>query len=136
MKFQRDERTDRLSGYIASIFLGLTQVALLGLILYRRYVLGQPEEAYIDFRMVLMLSVFGYIAARLYFGALVPKFSVRTLLIIYVALVAFLFIVLSAWLGLPTLDNWHNTLLPVVLGPAIIVGGFWLFSLLGKRRSG
>ena len=136
MKFERDERTDRLSGYIANTFLGLTQTALLGVILYRRYMLGQPEESYADFRMILMLSVLGYIAARLYFGALIPQFRVRTLLIIYAAFVAFLFVVLSAWYGLPTLDNWHNTILPVVVGPAILIGGFWLFALLGKKRSG
>ena len=112
MKFERDERTDRLSGKIATIFLGLTQVAMLGIILYRRYYLGQPEEAYSDLRLVLAFSVFGYIATRLYFGALVPRITLRTLGLIYAGFVLFLFVVLSAWYGLPTLDNWHNTILP------------------------
>ena len=134
MKFQRDERTDQLSGKIATLFLGLTQVALLAVILNRRYVLGQPEEMYSDLRLVLGFTIFGFIAARLYFGALMPKFRVRTLVGIYLVFVAFLFVVLSAWFGLPTLDNWHNTILPVVVGPAIIAGGFWLFSWLGQRR--
>ena len=68
MKFLWDERTDRLSGKIATVFLGLTQVGLLAIILYRRYYLGQAEDAYSDVRVVLAFSVFGYIAARLYFG--------------------------------------------------------------------
>jgi len=135
MKFERDERTDVLSGRIATIFLGLTQVALLLAILYRRYVLGQPEQYYMDTRLILMLSVFGYIAARLYFGALLPQIRLRTLLMIYLVFVALLFVVLSLWLGPPTLDNWQNTILPVVLGPAILLGGFWLFAWLGHRRT-
>jgi hypothetical protein len=134
MKFIQDERMQALSGRLAAIFLGLTQVALLGAILYRRYALGQHEDAYMDIRVILMLSVFGYIAARLYLGALLPVFSVRTLLTIYLGFVAGLFIILSLWLGLPTLDNWHNTILPVVVGPAILVGLFWLFSWLGNKR--
>ena len=95
MKFLWDERTESLSGKIATIFLGLTQVAMLGIILYRRYYLGQPEEAYNDLRIVLAFSVFGYIAARLYFGALIPKFSLKSLALIYVGFVLFLFVVLS-----------------------------------------
>lgn len=135
MKFAWDERTDRLSGKIATIFLGLTQLGMLGIIIYRRYYLGQPEEAYSDLRVVLAFSVFGYIAARLYFGALIPKYSLRTLLLVYLGFVLFLFAVLSLWFGLPALDNWQNTILPVVVGPAILVSGFWLFSWLGNRRS-
>jgi hypothetical protein len=135
MKFIWDERTESLSGKIATIFLGLTQVGILGIILYRRYYLGQPEEAYSDLRAVLAFSVFGYIAARLYFGALIPKFSLKSLALIYAGFVLFLFVVLSLWFGLPTLDNWQNTILPVVVGPAILAGGFWLFSWLGRRRS-
>jgi len=134
MRFERDERTDALNGRIAVVFLGLTQVAMLFAILYRRYALGQPEAAYVDFRMILMLSVFGYIAARLYFGGLLPRYRARTLVLIYLGAVAALFVVLSAWMGLPTRDNWQNTILPVVLGPAILVGGFALFAHLGRKR--
>ena len=135
MKFQWDERTEWLSGKIAAIFLGLTQVALLGIILYRRYYLGEPEDAYNDIRVVLAFSIFGYAATRLYFGALVPRFTWKTLLMIYAVFVVVLFVILSAWFGLPTLDNWQNTILPVVVGPAILAGGFWLFAWLGKKRS-
>ncbi|MEN8171627.1 MAG: hypothetical protein ABFS03_01970 [Chloroflexota bacterium] len=132
--FVSDERMQILTGRIAVIFLGLTQTALLWIILYRRYYLGQNDAYYSDFRWVLGFSVFGYIAARLYFGAVLPLISVKKLIYIYLGFVIFLFIVLSAWYGLPTLDNWQNTILPVVLGPAILLFGYWLMAYLGKQR--
>ena len=132
--FVSDERMQVLSGRIAVIFLTLTQVGILSVILRRRYFLGQGNEYYSDIRIVLALSVFGYIAARLYYGAVLPLLSVGKLLTIYLAFVAFLFVTLSVWFGLPTLDNWQNTILPVVLGPAIMLGGYWLMAYLGKKR--
>ena len=107
---------------------------MLGIILYRRYYLGQGEAYYNDIRILLALSVFGYIAARLYYGAVLPVLTFKQLTIIYVSFVAFLTIVLSIIYGLPTLDNWQNTILPVLLGPAILLGGYWLISYLGKKR--
>ena len=132
--FVADERMQIISGKIAMIFLGLTQTALLGIILYRRFFLGQSEENYSDISIVLMLSVFGYIAARLYYGAVLPVLSIKTLVYIYVGLVTFLMITLSLWLGLPTIENWQNTILPVVLGPAILISFYWLIAHLGKKR--
>ena len=132
--FSTDERMSVLSGQIGIIFLSLTQLALLGSILYRRYVLDQPEEYYNDLRVILAFSLFGFIATRLYLGAVNPVLSGRTLFTLYAGSVVSLFVILSAWFGLPSMDNWHNTILPVVLGPAILVGGLWAFSALGKRR--
>ncbi len=132
--FVSDERMQVITGRIAVIFLSLTQTAILGIILYRRYFLGQDETYYNDIRIVLGFSVFGYIAARLYFGAVLPVLSIKKLAAIYVAFVIFLSIVLSIWLGPPTVDNWQNTILPVLLGPAILAAAYWLMAYLGKRR--
>jgi hypothetical protein len=49
-------------------------------------------------------------------------------------LTALLFTFLSLWLGLPSLDNWQNTILPVVIGPAILVGAYGMMAFLGKKR--
>ena len=129
-----DERMQVVSGRIAFIFLGLTQTAILFAILRRRYFLGQGEEFYSDFRLILGLSVFGYIAARLYYGAVLPILSFKKLFTIYAGFVTFLFVILSLWFGLPTLDNWTNTILPVLLGPAILLFLYWLFAYLGQKR--
>ncbi|MEJ2749877.1 MAG: hypothetical protein P8183_18505 [Anaerolineae bacterium] len=132
--FVTDERMQLVTGRIAVIFLGLTQTAILGIILYRRYYLGQGEEYYSDIRLVLGFSVFGYIAARLYYGAVLPVLSFKKLVYIYVGFVLFLTVVLSIWFGLPTINNWQNTILPVLLGPAILVSAYWLMAYLGKKR--
>ena len=132
--FISDERTQIVTGKIAVIFLGLTQTALLGIILYRRYFLGQSEGYYADIRTVLLVSVFGYIAARLYYGAVLPVLSFKTIVYIYLGFVTFLTVVLSIWYGLPSLDNWQNTILPVLLGPAILISLYWLIAYLGKKR--
>ncbi len=130
-----DERMIGLTGKLANIALSLTQLALLGAILYRRYVLGQGEENYNDIQVILGLSLSGYIAARLYFGAVLPVMSFKKTLRIYFVSVAVLFIILSFMYGLPSYDEWNNTILPVVLGPAIILGLYWGFAYFGKRRS-
>ena len=132
--FQSDERMGAISGKMAFIFLGLTQTALLASILYRSLVLGQNQEQYVDIRLILLLSVFGYIAARLYYGAILPTLSLRTLFFIYIGLVVVLFVTLSLWMGWPDLDNWQNTILPVVLGPAILVAGYGLLAHFGNKR--
>jgi len=132
--FQTDERMSVASGRIAIVFLTLTQMGLLGSILYRGLVLEQNSGSYADIRIILLLSVFGYIGARLYFSAILPEISLKTLLKIYVGLVVLLFVGLSIWLGFPKLDNWKNTLLPILLGPAIILGLYWAFAHFGKKR--
>ncbi len=136
MKIQllTDERMQIITGRIAVICLSLTQLALLSIILYRRYYLGQNEYQYKDINLVLGLSLFSYFAARLYYGAVLPILSIKKLAYIYLGFVVFLTVVLSIWLGLPTLDNWQNTILPVVLGPAIIVFLYWLMAHLGQKR--
>ena len=71
--YPTDERMVVISGKIAIVFLVFTQMALLGSILYRRFGLHQSKADYADLQIILLISVFGYIAARLYFGAVLPK---------------------------------------------------------------
>jgi hypothetical protein len=132
--FISDERMQIISGRIAVIFLVLTQTALLASIIYRTTGLGESQEQYGDIRLILFISVFGYLAARLYYGAILPMISLKTLFGIYLGLVVFLFIVLVLWLGLPDLNNWQNTILPVLAGPAILVIGYGSISYFGKKR--
>jgi hypothetical protein len=61
--------------------------------------------------------------------------SIKKLGYIYAGFVIFLSVILSIWFGLPTVDNWQNTILPVLLGPAILVASYWLVvACLGKKR--
>ena len=43
-EFKIDERTRTDSRYAAAIWLGVTQILLAGVMVYRLYVVGQPDE--------------------------------------------------------------------------------------------
>ena len=134
MNMLRDERAQQVSGQSAAITLGLTQVALGLTLLFRLYILDQPDTEVRDLQYVLLGSIVGYFVLRSFLGGIMPVPTVRQALFAYGGMVAFLFIVLSLWLGLPDLSDWTNNVLPAVVGPAIIVGGYWIIAALGKRR--
>jgi len=129
-----DERTLNVNARVSQIALALTQLGLYGIILYRVYILNQPDDTLNDFRILLGVSIFGTMFATLFFGGILPQVKFRTIVLIYLGFVAFLFIVLTLWLGPPDLSDWQNNILPVVVGPAILLGAYWLFAWLGKHR--
>ena len=114
-----DERTLNVNARVSQIALVITQMGLLGVILFRTYFLDQPDNLNNDLRILLGLSVFGTMFATLLFGGMLPQVKFRNIVVIYLVFVALLFIVLSLWLGLPDLSDWQNNILPVLLGPAI-----------------
>ena len=129
-----DERTLQIHARISMFSLMLTQLGLLAIILFRVYYIKQPDNANNDLRILLGLSVFGTLLTTLFYGGMVPQIKLKTVVAIYVGFVAFLFIVLTIWLGPPDLNDWQNNILPVVVGPAIMLGAYWMFAWLGRRR--
>lgn len=129
-----DERSQQVAGQSATVMLGLTQVALGVVLLVRLYVFDQPDAELRDFQWVLLGSIVGYFALRSFLGGIMPVPTMKQAILAYLGMVVFLFVVLSLWLGLPDLSEWTNNVLPAILGPAIIVGGYWLIAALGKRR--
>ena len=129
-----DERTSMVSGKVSQVVLALTQVALVIAILNRAYLLDQPDAQFGDLRIILGLSLAGNILASLYFGGHYPVLSLGTLFRIYLVAVVGLFVVLSIWFGLPELSEWRNTLLPITLGPAIVLALYYFVSRLSERR--
>lgn len=129
-----DERTLNVNARVSQFALVLTQLGLLGIILFRTYFLDQPDTLNNDLRILLGLSVFGTMFATLLFGGMLPQIKFRNIVILYLGFVALLFIVLTIWLGLPDLSDWQNNILPVLLGPAILLGAYWFFAWLGAKR--
>ena len=129
-----DERSQVVAGQSAMIMLGLTQVALGAVLMIRLYVFDQPDAELRDIQWVLLGSIVGYFALRSFLGGIMPVPTMKQAILAYVGMTVFLFVVLSLWLGLPDLSDWTNNVLPAILGPAIIVGGYWLIAALGKRR--
>ena len=129
-----DERTQMVAGQSAMIALGLTQVALGIVVMVRLYVLDQPDAEVRDIQLVLLGSIVGYFALRSFLGGIMPVPTPKQALAAYVGMFVFLFVVLSTWLGLPSPDEWSTTILPTLVGPAVIVGGYWLIAALGQWR--
>jgi hypothetical protein len=120
--FAGDERSHQINGMIAQIFLGLTQIFLAVIVFYRLYVVGQPDAELNDLRLLLAFSIFGYIAARLFYGGILPKLSWKPALIAYAALAGLITVVCLLIYGWPAPEDWANTWLPAFLGPAFLVG--------------
>ncbi|MEJ2758965.1 MAG: hypothetical protein P8046_10840 [Anaerolineales bacterium] len=129
-----DERTLNVNARVSQFALVLTQLGLLGIILFRTNFLNQPDNLNNDLRILLGLSVFGTMFATLLFGGMLPQIKFKNLVVIYLGFVALLFVILTIWLGLPDLSDWQNYILPVLLGPAILLGAYWFFAWLGAKR--
>lgn len=132
--FAMDERTQQLNGQVSFLILMLTHIALAGAIFYKRYIQGLDVEYYQTFTTILGVSMILYWGLRLYLSGILPVMSWGVLLGIYVALVLMISIPSALIHGLPTAENWDSTVLPAVLGPAVLVIGYWLIATLGKRR--
>ena len=72
-----DERTEHINGLVSFFCLMLTQIALVGVIVYKRYFLGLPQEAYAEISWIAGLSMGGYWAIRLYLSGILPVISFR-----------------------------------------------------------
>lgn len=129
-----DERTQRLNGQISFYVLMLTHLVFGGTIFYLRYIRNLDGEYYQTFSFVLLGSILAYWAARLYTAGILPVLSWKALLGIYIAAVLVISIPSALIHGLPTSQNWTNTLLPAMLGPALVILAYWLIAYFGKRR--
>lgn len=127
-----DERTQANTRYAAAIWLGVTQVLLAGVLFYRLYALGQPDEELRDIRAVLAISIFGYLALQLLLGGVMPMPTWRGAIAAYLALTSAVVIVCLAIYGWPEPTAWASTWLPSLLGPALMIGGYALFARLGR----
>jgi len=133
-KHSIDERSRAAAGHAAGIWLGVTQVLLAGVVFYRLYVLGQPDEEIRDFQAVLGISLFGFIALQLFLGGIMPVLKWRGMLVAYLLLAGSITIVCLLIYGWPEAQDWANTWLPALLGPAILVIAYGAIARLGQWR--
>jgi hypothetical protein len=132
--FLTDERGEQVSGKLAFIFLGLTQAGLLIAIVVQRYVQSLPPSYYNDLAIILGYSVLGFWGMCLFFGGLLPQLNVRLLLTVYLFLVLSIGIPHLLIRGVPTTGGWSRWILVVFGAPAVLVGGYSLVALFGKKR--
>jgi len=128
-----DERTEHINGLVSFFFLMLTQLALVGVMVYKRYILGLPPEAYAEITWIAGLSMAGYWAIRLYLSGILPQFSLKKMLVIYFLLTAAISIPTYFIHGWPAAERWYEVLYPFI-GVAVLLGFYSLVAYLGKRR--
>jgi phosphoglycerol transferase MdoB-like AlkP superfamily enzyme len=131
---QIDERTRSTTRYAAAIWLGVTQVLLAGVVFYRLYVMGQPDEEIRDFQSVLAISLFGYAALQLFLGGVMPVPTWKGAVVSYFVLTTVISGVCLAIYGWPQPDEWTATWLPALLGPALLIGAYILVARVGQWR--
>lgn len=129
-----DERQRETTRYAAAIWLGVTQLLLVGVIFYRLYVLGQPDEQIRDFQAVLAISLFGYIGLQLFLGGVMPIPTWKGAIVFYAVLAIAISAVCLAIYGWPEPRDWANTWLPALAGPAILVVAYLAIARLGHWR--
>jgi hypothetical protein len=133
MKHIYDERTEHINGLVSVFSLLLTQIALVGVIVYKRYFLRLPQESYVDISWIAGLSMGGYWAIRLYLSGILPVISFRKIMTIYIVLVTVIFIPTYLIHGWPSTEQWYEVLYPFI-GVAAALGFYSLLAYLGKRR--
>lgn len=133
--FAVDERTEQLNGRVSFVCLMLTQLALVGVIVYKRYGLGLPMAEYDEMNWIVGLSMGGYWAARFYFNGVLPVIPLKTLAVIYGVAVALILIPTLLIVGWPAPERWYEVLYPFI-GVAVIMAVYILIAYFGKRRLG
>lgn len=132
--FLQDERSQRLNGWLSNLFLMITQVLLAAAFLYQRYSLGLPPQYSNDVGTILLISFVGYWLFRLYINAVHPVFTFKQILLIYAVVVVVMAVPTYLMNGLPNLGVWWQNVLPLLGGPALVLGAMWLAGYLGERR--
>jgi len=129
-----DERSRSNTAHAAAIWLGVTQVLLAGVIFYRLYILGQPDEQIRDFQAVLAISLFGFMGLQLFLGGILPVLSWKGLLAAWIVLAGVISGISLSIYGWPEPSDWMNTWLPALAGPALLVAAYGIVARMGQWR--
>ena len=135
-----DERNKMIAYKVISIMYFLTIIALVGIVFYRQFALGQDIGDFEDVAIIMTINSLFLISALLYFGAIpIRKLKVKSILSIYA-----LFIVLGSLFtyakynifqspGL-SIEQLFDKLIIIFIITGLLMGFFIMFSFLGKRR--
>jgi len=129
-----DERTDKITGKIAFIFLGITQAGLVLAIIYQRYILELAPAYYNDLALILGMSVIGFWLTNFLLGGYLPILSPKNYFITYIIIVLLIAIPHMLIRGFPAESEWGIFLLVVLGAPAVILIFYSAAAFLGKRR--
>ena len=141
--FTLDERERSVFRDLISVLYFLTLAALIGMQLYRQFVLGQPTEQWNDIAMLITLNVLFLLGGGLYLSGSVNLKKLKPIYVVigYVSfvLLGLLFtifkyaVLLGQEVGLQQVWDYLLIILPIT---AVLAIGWGLSSYLGYRRMG
>jgi len=135
-----DERSKLVAYRVIAVMYFLTIFAMVGVIIYRQFSLGQDISDYEDFAVILTINSIFLITALLYFGAIpLQKIKIKSILLFYALIVIFgtIFTYLKYNVfqspGLTARELFEKLIIIFAISGIIVI--FWLvFSYLGKRK--
>ena len=139
--FKLDERERNVFRNLITVFYFITLAVLIGMQLYRQFVLGQPSEQWNDIALLISFNVIFLLGGGLYLSGTInlKKTKTRYIVIGYAAFVLFglLFtifkyaVLLGQDVGLDQVWDYMLIILPIT---AVLVIGWGLLAYLGRRR--
>lgn len=136
-----DEREQIVYRNLITVLYFITLAGLIGMQLYRQFVLGQPSEQWNDIALLITFNVLFLLGGVLYLSGTVnlQKLKTRHILIGYAAfvLLGLLFtifkyaVLLGQDVGLAQVWDYLLTILPIT---AVLVAGWGILAYLGYRR--
>lgn len=140
-RFNLDERETRTLRQVSSVLYVITLYALIGLQLYRQFVLKQPRQEWNDLALLIAFNVIAWLGALLYLGGDIHPGQVRLrpVLIGFAGFVvigsAFTFFKYAVLLGQAlSLPQMLDIFLTVVTISALLAALLGLVAYLGYRR--
>jgi predicted permease len=136
-----DERETNIFRKICTVMYILTLYSLIGIQLYRQFVLHQPQEQWNDIAMLLTVNVIVFLGSILYISGVVNPRQIKLshLLVGFgsFVLIGFLFTIFKYAVLLKqdlSLAQLGDNLLIVIAISGILALGWGLFAYLGSRR--
>ena len=139
--FNLDERERNVFRNLITVFYFITLAVLIGMQLYRQFVLGQPLEQWNDIALLITFNVLFLLGGGLYLSGTInlKRIKARYIVIGYAAFVLFglLFtifkyaVLLGQDVGLDQVWDYFLLILPIT---AVLVIGWGLLGYLGHRR--
>ena len=139
--FKLDERGTRIARQVSTVLYAITLYALMGIQLYRQFVLNQSSEEWTDIAVLISFNVIAWLGALLYLSGVVnPKvMRLRTFIIgffgfVLVGLAFTIFkyaVLLDQTVGMSQVMEYFFTVLKI---SALLTALLGLIAYIGSRR--
>lgn len=135
-----DERNKQIAYKVIAVMYFLTIIAILGIVIYRQFALGQVIDDFEDIAIVMTVNSLFLISALLYFGAIqIRRLKIKTILLIYVVFVVlgslFTYVKYNIFRSPAlTFEQLLDKLIIIITIVGLIIGFWIILSVLGKKR--